>query len=161
MQGFLLGHHTAGATTAKQTAWGKLLWDWHLAVQEHEQLCLLSQNPVFLRDCLLAFLAPGGGSLYRRGGAAYCVLQPLEMGLMCVVATLLWSSPKGEEIFPSQVEQHGANGWSNSPWSRLSAGQWSLAPSSCQPLGAGGAVTVCTLLAFPRCWKCWFFPLLG
>lgn len=124
MQGFLLGHHTAGSTTAKQTARGKLLWDWHLAVQENEQLCLLFQNPVFLRDCLLAFLAPGGGSLYRRGGAAYCVLQPLEMGLMCVAATLLWSFPKGEEIFPFQVEQHGAKGWSNSLWSRLSAGLW-------------------------------------
>lgn len=108
----------------KQIAWGKLLWDWHLAVQEREQLCLFPQNPVFLRDCLLAFPAPGGGSLYRRGGAAYCVLQPLEMGLMCVVATLLWSFPKGEEIFPFQVEQHGANGWSNSLWSRISAGLW-------------------------------------
>lgn len=48
---------------AKQTAWGKLLWDWHLAAQEHEQLCLFSQNPVFLRDCLLAFLAPGGAAV--------------------------------------------------------------------------------------------------
>lgn len=109
---------------AKQTAWGKLLWGWHLAAQEHEQLCLFSQNPVFFRDCFLAFLAPGGGSLYRREGAAYCVPQPLEMGLMCVAATLLWSFPRGEEIFPFQVEQHGANGWSNSLWSRLSAGLW-------------------------------------
>lgn len=126
MRGFLLGHPTAGATMAKQTAWGKLLWDWQLllAVQYHEQLCLFPQNPVFLRDCLLAFPAPGGGSLYRREGAAYCVLQQLEMRLMCVAATLLWSFPKGEEIFPFQVEQHGANGWSNSLWSPLSPGPW-------------------------------------
>lgn len=122
MQGFLPGHPTAGATMAKQTAWGKLLWDWHLPAQEHEQLCLFSQNAVFVRDCFLAFLAPGGGSLYRREGAAYCVPQPLQVGLMCVVATLLWSFPKGEEIFPFQVEQHGANGWSNSLWCPLRQG---------------------------------------
>lgn len=45
---------------AKQTAWGNLLWDWHVAVQEHERLCPFSQNAVFFGDCLLALPSSGG-----------------------------------------------------------------------------------------------------